>query len=84
MARHGGGHFGGGDSAIADRVGLFTAITLLGGFAMAVFMIFKHPKIAMPCIIAAAIFTGICPSPTEHPLLGLAALFVGASLVKGN
>lgn len=81
MAHHG-GRGGMNENAIVDHVGLFTAIALLGGFAMAVMMLVKHPKIAIPGVICALVFTGICPSPTQHPLLGLLALFVGACLVK--
>lgn len=83
MAHHGAGKHDAG-SAVADRVGLFTTFVALGGFVMAVVMLVKHPKIAGPAIIAALIFTSICPSPTQHPLLGLLALLVGASVVKGN
>lgn len=84
MAHHAGGGGSFRESAIADRVGLFTAIALLGGFAMAVVMLVKHPKIALPGVLLALVFTGICPSPTQHPLLGLLGIIVGFCLVKGD
>jgi hypothetical protein len=64
-------------SAVADKVGPFSAIFMLGGFIAAIWVAVKHPRVALMCVIAGLLFAHICPSPTQHPLLGLAAIVVG-------
>jgi hypothetical protein len=84
MAHGGRGRGGGGEqSAIADHVGLFTAIALLGGYVMAIVMVVKHPRIGFEALLAALAFTVVIGSdPMQHPLLGLAGIIVGFCLVK--
>lgn len=71
-------------SAVADHVGLFTTLALLGGLVGVVWMCVKSPKVAGSCIFAALIFAGIAPNPATHPLVGLAAIITGFCLVKGK
>lgn len=82
MAHHG-GHGGVNESAIADRVGLFTTLIALGGYVMVIVLLVKQPKIAIPAVLIAFAFTvGIGPDPMQHPLIGLAAMCMGASLIR--
>lgn len=81
---HGGGERDGVGRAVADRVGLFTTLLALGGFVGAIWVAVKRPRIAFMAAIIALAFTGITPDPTQHPLLAIFALMVGASLWKGQ
>lgn len=80
MAR---GHEDKAGSAVADRIGLFTAILAIGGYVLAIVLAVKHPRTALIAMVAALVFTLICSSPMQSPLLGLVALCIGASLAKG-
>lgn len=67
-------------SAVADRVGPFSAIFMLGGAIAAVWLIIKHPKTALSCVAVALAFAFVSSNPTQHPLLGLLAIGVGFCL----
>lgn len=68
------------NGALADHVGPFSAILALGGFIGAVVLVIKHPIVGLKCVFMAFVFTTISPDPMQHPLLGIIALMVGASM----